>query len=130
MRLEKNWKRFSRASARDDDWRMGALDRARPDVHITLLVETAVERECVRLGPGAHDQVMRLVIALAQLRRVLAVGVTGVHRRADREAGNQPAAGDAIDHREFFRDPGWGTVQRERIAHDTDRRIGGAARER
>ena len=73
---------------------------------------------------------MRLVVAVAQQRRVLAVGVAGVHRRTDREAGDQPSAGDAVDHRELFRDAGRRIVQRQRVAHDADRGVGGAPRER
>ena len=109
---------------------MRALDRARPDVDVALLVEAAVEGEGVGVGPGAQDQVVRLVVAVAQQRRVLAVGVAGVHRRADREAGDQPSAGDHVDHGELFGHAGRRVVQRQRVAHDADRRIGGAARQR
>ena len=73
---------------------------------------------------------MRLVVAVAQQRRVLAVGVAGVHRRTDREAGDQPSAGDAVDHGELFGDAGRRIVQGQRVAHDADRGVGGAARER
>ena len=109
---------------------MRRLHRARPDVDVALLVEAAVEREGVAFGPGAQDQVVRLVVAVAQQRRVLAVGVAGVHRRTDREAGDQPPAGDAVDHRELFGHARRRVVQRQRIAHDADRGIGGAARQR
>ena len=73
---------------------------------------------------------MRLVVAVAQQRRVLAVGVAGVHRRADREAGDQPPAGDAVDHGELFGDARRRVVERQRVAHDADRGVGGAARQR
>ena len=121
---------LDRAAAGDPYRRMRALDRARPDVDVALLVIAAVERERVRMLPGLHHQVVRLVIALAELARVLAVGEAVVHRRADREAGDQPAAGDAVDHREFFGDAGRRVVQRERVAHHADRRVGGAAGQR
>ena len=107
---------LDRPAAGDPDRRMRALDRARPDVDVALLVEAAVEGEGVLLGPGLDDQVVRLVIALAQHRRVLAIGVAGVHRRADREAGDQPAARDAVDHREFFGHARRRIVERQRIA--------------
>ena len=107
---------------------MRSLHRSRPDVHIALLVEAAVEGEGVRVLPGTHHQVVRLEIALAQQARILAVAVAGVHRRADREAGDQPPAGDDVDHRELFRHACRGIVQRERIAHHADRGITRAAR--
>ena len=109
---------------------MRALHRARPDVDVALLVVAAVERERVRVLPGLHHQVVRLVVALAQLRRVLAVGEAVVHRRADRKAGDQPTAGDAVDHRELLGDAGRRVVQRQRVAHHADRRVGGAAGQR
>ncbi len=109
---------------------MRPLHRPRPDVHVALLVEAAVEREGVRVLPGPHHQVMRLEIALAQQARVLAVAVAGVHRRADREAGDQPPAGDDVDHRELFRDARRRIVQRERIAHHADRGVARAPRQR
>ena len=121
----------SRSSRRRDPHRrMRTLDRARPDVDVALLVVAAVERESVRMLPGLHHQVVRLVVALAELRRVLAVGEAVVHRRADREAGDQPAAGDAVDHRELFGDAGRRVVQRQRVAHHADRRVGGATGQR
>ena len=109
---------------------MRALHRARPDVDVALLVVAAVEREGVRMLPGLHHQVVRLVVALAKLRRVLAVGEAVVHRRADRESRDQPAAGDAVDHRELFCDAGRRIVQCERVAHHADGGVGGAAGER
>ena len=119
-----------RAAARHPDRRMRRLDRPRPDVHVALLVEPPVEGERVAIGPGAQDQVVRLVIALAQQRRVLAVGVTGVHRRADRKPGDQPPAGDAVDHCELFGHPRRRIVQRQRVAHHAERGVGRAPRQR
>ena len=109
---------------------MRALHRARPDVDIALLIVAAVEREGVLLLPGLHHQVVRFVVAVAQLAGVLAVGEAVVHRRADRKAGDQPAAGDAVDHGELFCDAGRRIVQCQRVAHHADRGVGGAARQR
>ncbi len=109
---------------------MRLLHRARPYVHIALLVVAAVEGKSVRLLPGTHHQIMRLQIALAQQRRVLCIGVACVHRRADREARDQPAARNHVDHGEFFRHAGRLIVQRQRIAHHANQRIAGAARQR
>ena len=61
--------------------------------------------------------------------RVLAEGVAGVHRRADREARDEASARDAVEHGELFRDPGRWVVEGEAVAHDADRGIFGAPRE-
>ena len=109
---------------------MRLLDRPRPDVDVALLVEAAVEGEGLRLRPGPHHQLVRFQVALAQQAGVLAEGVTGVHRRADRKPRDQPPAGDAVEHGEFLGDPGRRVVQRQRIAHHADRRVRRAARYR
>ena len=121
---------LDRAAARYPDRRMRPLDGARPDVHVALLVEAAVEREGVAFRPCLHHQIVRLVVAVAQHGRVLAIGVARVHRRTDREARDQPTAGDAVDHREFLGDARRRIVQRQRVAHHADRRIGRASRQR
>ena len=121
---------LDRAAARNPDRRVRVvLDRPRPDVDVALLVVAAVEGEGVLFGPRLLHQVMGFEVALAQEARVLAVGVAGVHRRADREARDQPAAGDAVDHRELFGHARRRIVERQRVAHDADRGVGGAARE-
>src|SRR5262249_19034396 len=43
--------RLDRAAAGDPDRRVRVLDRPRPDVDVALLIEAAVEREGVALGP-------------------------------------------------------------------------------
>src|SRR5207302_3472276 len=103
---------LDRAAARDPDRRVRLLHRPRPDVHIALLVEAAVERKSVLLGPGSQYEIMRLVIAFSEHARVLSVGETGVHWRANREPGYQPSARDAVDHRKLFGDPGRRIVER------------------
>ena len=108
---------------------MRALHRTRPDVHIALLIEAAIERERVRFLPGLHHQVMRFEIALAQQAWVLAIAIAGVHRRADREAGDQPPARDHVDHRELFSDARRRIVESKRIAHHADRGIPCAPRQ-
>src|SRR6185312_16844112 len=92
---------LDRAATWYPDWRVRPLNGTRPDVDIALLVIAAVERERLRLRPGFKQKVVRLEIPLPQLARVLAVGETIVHRRADRETGDQPPAGNHIDHGEF-----------------------------
>jgi len=120
---------LDRAATRDPDRRMRLLHRPRPDVDIALLVEAAVERKGVLFGPGPHYQVVRLVVPLAQHARVLAIGETGVHRRPDREPGDQPPARDAVDHREFLGNPGRRVIERQGVAHHAKRGVGGAPRQ-
>ena len=122
---------LDRAAARNPDRRMRVvLDRPRPDVDVALLVVAAGEGEGVLLGPRLLYQVVRFVIALAQQAGVLAIGVAGVHRRADRKARDQPAARDAVDHRELFGNAGRRVVEGQRIAHHAERGIGCAAGQR
>jgi hypothetical protein len=106
------------------------LHRPRPDVHVTLLIVATVEGEGVLVGPGADDQVVRLEITISQHRRVLAISVTGVHGRTDWKARDQTSAGNAIDHREFFRDACRRIVEGERIAHDAQSSVCRAPRQR
>ena len=68
---------------------MRLLERARPDVDITLLGETTIEREHILFCPCPKDEFDGLEIALAQHARILAVGKTSVLRAPHREAGDQ-----------------------------------------
>src|SRR5215472_11279442 len=120
---------LDRSRAWNPDRRVWLLDRPRPDVHVALLVEAAVERECLLLGPGAQDEVMGFVVALPQLAWIGAVRVRGVHWRADREAGDETTAGNSVDHGELFGDPCWRIVEGKAVAKNADRRIGGAPSE-
>jgi hypothetical protein len=62
---------------------------------------------------------VRLGIALAQGRRDAAIGVVRVHRGADREAGDEPATRQHVEHREFLGDADRRLVERDRAAeHD------------
>ena len=81
---------------------MRLLDRPRPDVDVAQLVVAAVESERLARRPGLDDQVMRLGVFLPGQGRDLAVAEVGVHRGADREAGHQPAAADAVEHGELL----------------------------
>src|ERR1700745_609743 len=108
---------------------MRLLDRSRPDVHVALLVEAAVERKRLLLGPGAQDEVMGFVVTVSQLAWIGAIRVRGVHWRADRKPGDESTAGDAVDHGELFGDPCWRVVEGKAVAQDADHRIGGAPSE-
>ncbi len=121
--------RLDRAAARDVDRRVRLLDRPRPDVHVAQLRVLAVERERLGLGPRLHDQLVRLAVLVTRERGDLAVAEVRVHRRADREARDEPTAADAVEHRELLRDTDRWVVQRDRVADDADRRAAGSARQ-
>src|SRR5215472_14451045 len=73
---------------------------------------------------------MGLVVALAQLTWVHAVGIGRVHRCADRETSDEPATRDAIDHGELFGHARGRVVERQAVAEDADGRVGRAPRQR
>jgi len=62
-----------------------------------------------------------LVVAIAQGRRVDPVGEVHVHRRADREAGDEPAAREQVEHRELFGHAERRIVGGEAVAEDDER---------
>ena len=109
---------------------MGRLDRARPAVHIALLVETAVKGKHFLLGPGPQNKIDTFEITLAQHTRVLAIGEAGVLRTAYRKASDHTATGDDIDHRHLFRDACGRVIERDRVAENADRGVARAACER
>ena len=84
--------------------------------------------EGARLGPAAQDQVERLAEPLACLGRVEAVRVV-LGSTPHHHARDQPAAGDAVDHRILLRDPDGGVVERQRITDDRDPHALGLASE-
>ncbi len=108
---------------------MRLLVRPRPHVHILEVIVLALEGERARLGPRLHHEVVRLLEALVRVGRV------GAHRvvfgaDAAHHAGDQPAAGDAVDHGVLFGDVERMLAQAERIAEDRDLGVLGAPRQR
>ena len=114
--------RLDGPAARDVDRRVRLLDRLRPAIHPPELVVLAVEGERLLRLPRAHDQLVRLAVLVAREGRDLAVAEVGVHRRADREAGDEPPAGQDVQHRELLGDADRRVVERDRVADDADRR--------
>ena len=108
---------------------MGVLERSGPDVHVAHLVVFSVEGEGFRFCPGLHYEVVRFVILLAQAGGGHAVGVVGVHRGADRESGDEPAAAYAVEHCELLRYTQGRVVEGEAIAENHYRGVLGAAGE-
>ena len=108
---------------------MRLLIRPRPEVHILNVVVPALEGERPGLGPGAHDQVVRLVEAVVRESRIhpesVVLGADAAH-----EPGNQPAARDHVDHRVLLGDHERMLAQRQRAPQDRDFRALRAARER
>ena len=109
---------------------MRLLQRPRPQVDVAQLRELAVEAEHLLGGPGLDDQVVRFQIFLAQQRRGFAVTEVGVHRGADRKAGDQAPAAEHVEHREFLGHPNRRIVQRDRIAQHDQVGARGAPRQR
>ena len=121
--------RLDGPAARNPYRGMGLLHGTGPDVDVAKLVEAPVEGEGLGFLPGLHDDVVGLEIALAEFRRVLAVGEHRVHGRAHRETRDQPAARHAVEHRELLRHAGRGVVERQGVAHHADGRGARAARQ-
>src|SRR5260370_40762707 len=67
------------------------LDGARPDVHIVVVVELALEGKGARARPGLDNQVMRLVHTFAADTRV-AIVAAAFHTRAPNGTGDNPPA--------------------------------------
>ena len=109
---------------------MGLLERSGPDVDVADLVVLAVEGEGVGLRPRLHDEVVRLVVLLAQAGGGRAVCVVGVHGGADGEASDEPPAADAVEHGELLRDAQGRVVEREAVAENDNRGVARAPRER
>ena len=121
---------LDRAAAGDVDRRMRLLQGLRPDIDVAQLGIAAVEGERRVLVPRPHDQLMRLGIFLARQRRNLSVGVVRVHRGANRKAGNEPSAGDIVQHGEFLGDADRRIVERDRVAEHDQRGSRRTARQR
>ena len=81
------------------------------------------------LGPGPHDQVVRLGEALLRIGRIDAGGMI-FGADAAHEAGDDAAAGEVVEHRVFFGDVQRIVHQRQRAAEDGDLGVLDAARQR
>ena len=83
--------RLHRSATGDPDRRVRLLQRPRQHVHVTHLGEPSVEGERLGGGPCPKHELDALEVLLAQGAGIDAVGVGGVHRRADGEPADQPA---------------------------------------
>ena len=92
------------AGAGNPDRRMRLLDRPRPEVHHAELIMLAVPGEDLLRRPGLGHQRQRLAVALALFDRDDGVRDRRVRRQPRGEAGNQPPAADAVEHRVFLGD--------------------------
>ncbi len=108
---------------------MGLLQRPGPDIDVAQLGVLAVEAEHLRPRPGLHDEVVRLVVLLAQRGRRLPVAEVGVHTGAHREAGHQPPAAEAVQHGELLRHADGRVVEGDGVAQHHQRRPRGAPRQ-
>ena len=108
---------------------MRLLERARPEVDVANLVVFAVPGEDVGVLPGAQDQVVVLLVLVAQRGRIGAEAEVVVHRGADRESGDEASARHHVEHGHFLGHAGGRVVERDRLAEQQDRHVLGAARE-
>ena len=120
---------LGRALGGAPDRRVRLLVGAGPEVHVFEVIVPALERERAFLGPGADDQLMRLLVPGQRLRRVAAHRVV-LGADAAHEAGDQPSLGDAVDHRVLFGERQRVLAEAEGVAEDGDLRLRRAARER
>jgi hypothetical protein len=73
---------------------------------------------------------VRLVVPIAQGRRVDPVREVHVHRRADRKAGDEPAAREQVEHRELLGHAERRIVRGQAVAEDDERRLRRPPRQR
>ena len=120
---------LGRAGRGRPDRRMRLLIGPRPHVHVLEVIVLALERERPRLGPGLHHEVVRLLEARVRDRRVdahrVVLGADAAHH-----AGDQPPAGDAVDHGVLLGERERMLAQAEGVAEDRDLGVLGAARQR
>ena len=107
----------------------GVLAGTRPRIDVIELIVLALIGERPGLGPGAHDQVVRLGEALLRLRRIDAHGVI-FGADAAHEAGDEAAAREVVEHRVFLGNHQRIVEQRQRAAEDRELGALDAARER
>ena len=112
------------AAAGNPDRRMRLLNRPRPYIHHRQFEVLAVPRENLGRLPRLHNEVVRLVVALALLDRRDSVAQVHVLRRPQRHPGHQAAAADAIDHRVLFGDSYRRIRRRKRRPHLHDGDVG------
>ena len=98
---------------------MRLLERARPHVHVLEVEVLALERERPGPRPRLDDEIVRLLVALEAPDRIGA-GREIFRADAAHEAGDQPAAGDAVDHRVLFGERQRIVAQAEGVAEDRD----------
>ena len=108
---------------------MRLLERLRPQVDVAQLGVLAVEREDVLGLPRLENQIVSLVVLLANRRGNFAVAEVGIHRGADREAGDQAPARNHVEHREFLGDANRRIVKRDRVAEHHQVGVARAPRE-
>src|SRR5204862_7441190 len=75
--------------------RVRLLDRPRPEVDVGQLIVPTVPREELARLPGLAREREGLAVALAVLHPRGTVGQVHVHRAAERQTRDEPAAADA-----------------------------------
>ena len=106
---------FLAADDRHPDFRMRMLHRARPQRDVAIRPVFALVGEDV-LGPGAGDDLVGFLEARARFRECDIVHLVFA-RNAAGKPGDQPPVGQAVEHRQFFRQA-QRLVQRQQVAVD------------
>ena len=107
----------------DPHRRMGRLDGTGPEVDHPELLVLAVPGEHLLRRPRLDDEVVGLVVALPLLDRRDPVDHVGVHRAAERHAGDEAAAADAVDHGVLLGHPDRRVGRRQGGAHLDERHV-------
>src|SRR5439155_16886625 len=92
------------ARARNPYRRMRLLDRPRPEIHVRELEVPPIPRKDLPRLPRLERQRELLAVPLTVLHRRDAVAQVDVHRAAQRQAGHESPAADAVEHGLLFGD--------------------------
>ena len=117
-----------RHHAGDPDLRVRGLVRARPRIHVAVLVVLALPAERARSRPRLDDEVVRFLEALPVERRLRVVR-DALTAGAAHPAGDQPPARDHVDLGQLFGQPQRVFPDREDVTEQDDLGALGDARE-
>src|SRR4029450_1029094 len=98
---------------------MGLLDWEAPGINEAIMEVFALVTERARLGPRLDHDFMRFVEVLA-VEGGVSVGGELFAAATAHPPGDEPAAGDHINHAELFGEAQWVAHHRQRVAQEDD----------